>query len=100
MKGYEDLHAEELDGLEAEFKKAEADKLKKKEWKKKAYTCERRREGHSWMPISKITTKTAEHVSMIMCGHCFHFVNIPDVSQLTLEQISEVLAEQTFDRPL
>jgi hypothetical protein len=51
-------------------------------WNKRAKVCPKALPGyspyHQWIPISKVKTPTSEIVTVLMCGVCFHEVNISD----------------------
>lgn len=50
----------------------------------KALVCTRSHSGnHQWIITSSSKTNTATHASELLCGHCFHRVNI----QQTCEDI-------------
>lgn len=52
------------------------------DWNDKACRCPKAAKGfepyHKWMPISKVKSAGSETVTMIMCGICFHEVNITE----------------------
>lgn len=54
-------------------------------WPEKACRCPKAAEGfepyHKWIPISSIKTNTSETVTMVMCGICFHEVNLTEAFQ-------------------
>ena len=51
-----------------------------KDWQAKSYRCHKRKaEGHTWYPVSKTKTEQSEHVTVMMCGHCFHIINVSEV---------------------
>jgi hypothetical protein len=51
-------------------------------WNEKASRCPKAAEGfepyHKWFTVSKQKTATSEFISTIMCGICFHEVNITE----------------------
>ena len=53
------------------------------DWFKKAHKCPLAKDpyspGHKWIPIAKQVTTNAEHVTMLLCGVCFHHINVSDV---------------------
>ena len=52
-------------------------------WRSKAYKCKsslnKGNEAHGYIPISWTMSPTSKHVSMIMCKHCFHTINISEM---------------------
>jgi len=56
--------------------------LDKKEWNEKVHRCPKAAEGfepyHKWIAINKSINPGSESVSMLMCGICFHEVNISE----------------------
>lgn len=53
-----------------------------KQWRKKAYVCYKNgRKAHQWIPISHLESKTATHVSMLMCGACFLQIHVNEATQ-------------------
>ncbi len=45
-------------------------------WREKAYACcNDESKSHQWIPISKTMTERSEHVTVLMCGACFHTIN-------------------------
>lgn len=51
-------------------------------WIHRSSRCPKAEEGfepyHKWIPISKFISPQSESVMMIMCGVCFHEVNISE----------------------
>lgn len=52
------------------------------EWNMRSERCPKAEPGfepyHRWFPVSKQKTATSEFVSTIMCGICFHEVNVAE----------------------
>ncbi len=55
------------------------------DWNKKASRCPKVAEGfepyHKWIPISTTKSSTSSTVTMLMCGICFHEVNLAEAFQ-------------------
>lgn len=51
-------------------------------WNEKASRCPKAAEGfepyHKWIPVSTSISPTSQNVNMIMCGVCFHEVNLSE----------------------
>lgn len=55
------------------------------DWNEKACRCPKAAEGfepyHKWIPISTSMTPKGSTVTMVMCGICFHEVNLAEALQ-------------------
>lgn len=51
-------------------------------WKTKAYRCWKTEPGfepyHQWIPISHQKSTSSDSVTLLMCGICFHEINISE----------------------
>ncbi len=57
-------------------------KCESTEWCNKATRCPQAEEGfepyHKWIVTSKVKTQSSESATMIMCGICFHEINLSE----------------------
>ncbi len=54
-----------------------------KAWRKKAYRCHKGKDSrHTWIATSKVITPSSEHVTTLMCGDCFHTLNVSDIHKV------------------
>ena len=51
---------------------------KSEEWRDKAQKCSLANERHEWIPIAWRLSQQSKHVSTMMCGKCFHEINISE----------------------
>lgn len=60
----------------------EQKKSKSEDWNRKSSRCPKAAEGfepyHKWIPVSKTMSASSEHVTVVMCGICFHEVNFSE----------------------
>lgn len=51
-------------------------------WRAKAYKCKHGNIDevhHNYIPIAKLLSERAEHVTVIMCTKCFHRINLSEI---------------------
>jgi hypothetical protein len=54
-----------------------------KAWRQKAYRCHKGKDSrHSWIATSKVISAGSEHVTTLMCGDCFHQINVSDIHKV------------------
>lgn len=55
------------------------------DWNEKSARCPKAAEGfepyHKWIPVSTTVTQSSHTVQMVMCGICFHEVNLSEAFQ-------------------
>lgn len=55
------------------------------DWNQKASRCPKAAEGfepyHKWIPAGYSVTPTSKNLTMVMCGICFHEVNLSEAFQ-------------------
>ncbi len=57
-----------------------SDNPESKKWRDKAHYCiwSAEIEPHQWIPISWTLSEKGKHVQMLMCGKCFHEINVSE----------------------
>ena len=57
-----------------------SDNPESEKWRAKAHYCNwsSAPEPHQWIPIAWTVSDKAKHVSTMMCGKCFHEINISE----------------------